>query len=103
MKSPTIFADFHNADPLGRVRLNCTGTIRDLAERGIVLREGLHLTLSDDDELEADAEVTFSEGEAQWVAQIDWSAIRSTAPSVDARSAPNGLSRPPVANDWKVG
>lgn len=86
---PKAYVDFHNADPLGRVRLNCMGTVQSLSERGIVLRAGLQLTLSDLDELEADAVVTFSEDDAQWVARIDWSAIRSTVDRVDARQVPN--------------
>ncbi|WP_277883249.1 hypothetical protein [Nostoc sp. FACHB-190] len=31
MDKPRVFADFHNADSQGRLRLNCTGTIEDLA------------------------------------------------------------------------
>jgi hypothetical protein len=48
MESPTIYADFQNADPQGRLRLNCIGTIRDLARLQIILREGIRLTLHDD-------------------------------------------------------
>jgi hypothetical protein len=75
MTRPTIYADFHNADTQGRLRLNCIGTTRDLATQGIVLREGLPLILSDDD-LEADGEAHFAEEERLWVALIDWKAIR---------------------------
>lgn len=75
MPLPTVFADFHNADPRGRLRLNCIGTIRDLGAKRITLTEGLHLTLSDD-ELEVEGEVHFSEEEGLWVAVIDWDAIR---------------------------
>jgi hypothetical protein len=75
MTRPTVYADFHNADPQGRVRLNCVGTIRDLAEKQITLREGLRLMLSDD-ELEAEGEVHFTPEESLWVAVIDWSAVR---------------------------
>ena len=27
MNKPRVFADFHNADPQGRLRLNCMGTV----------------------------------------------------------------------------
>jgi hypothetical protein len=75
MPRPTAYADFHNADPRGRVRLNCVGTIEDLAAKGITLREGLKLTLSDD-ELEVEGKVHFAEDERLWVAVIDRDAIR---------------------------
>jgi hypothetical protein len=75
MSRQTVYADFHNADSRGRVRLNCIGTIRDLAEKGITLREGLNLNLSDD-EIEVEGEVHFAEDERLWVAVIDWNAIR---------------------------
>jgi hypothetical protein len=47
MTAPTIYADFHNADARGRLRLNCAGTVADLARTGVVLTEGLRLTFSD--------------------------------------------------------
>ena len=78
MPEHTVYADFHNADSKGRVRLNCVGTIRDLAEKRIVLSEGLRLTLSDDD-LETEGTVLFAEDERLWVAVIDWNAIRMRA------------------------
>ena len=84
MVAPKIYADFHNADSHGRLRLNCVGTVEDLARHNIRLSEGLRLTLySDDldaagqlDELLADGVVSFSEEEHCWVAAIDWAAIR---------------------------
>jgi hypothetical protein len=72
---PTVYADFHNADSRGHLRLNCAGTIRDLAEKQLTLSEGLRLTLSDDD-LEVGGEVHFAEEEHLWVAVIDWDAVR---------------------------
>lgn len=74
----SIFADFQNADPQGRVRLNCVGTIEDLARLGVRLTNGLRV-LVHDEELEADAEVMFSPDEHIWVAKIDWNAIRRLA------------------------
>lgn len=84
MSKPKIYADFHNADPQGRLRLNCVGTTEDLARQHVQLREGMLLTLySDDlddqgqpDELLVEGTVSFSEDEHCWVAAIDWSAIR---------------------------
>ncbi len=43
VESPRIFADFHNADVQGRLRLNCIGTIEDLAAQKIELQTGQHL------------------------------------------------------------
>ena len=83
MIKPIVYADFQNADARGRLRLNCIGTVEDLARQGLTLREGMPLTLySDDldakgqvDELLVDGIVSFSEEEHCWVAAIDWSAI----------------------------
>jgi len=72
---PTLFADFMNADPRGRVRLNCVGTVADLGTQGVELADGLPMTLTDG-ELEADGAATFSTEENVWVAVIDWTAVR---------------------------
>jgi hypothetical protein len=82
-----VYADLHNADAQGRLRLNCVGTIEDLARQQIELREGLNLTFySDDtddsgapDKLLVDGVVSFSAEEDCWVATIDWPAIRHTS------------------------
>lgn len=84
MSRPRVYADFHNADAEGRLRLNCVGTTKDLARKQVVLRPGLLLTLySDDadadgnsDDLEVGGVVEYSEPEQCWVARVDWSAIR---------------------------
>lgn len=75
MSHPHVYADLQNADAQGRLRLNCIGTIRDLARQSLTLREGLELTLYDED-LEVDGRTLFSEEERVWVAVIDWNAIR---------------------------
>jgi hypothetical protein len=83
MLKPKIYADFHNADARGRLRLNCVGTTEDLAQQGLELADGLHLTLySDDlgedgkpDDLLAEGIVTYSNEDNCWVAAIDWEAI----------------------------
>ena len=84
MKQARIYADFHNADMEGRVRLNCVGTTKDLAREHVMLQPGVVLTLySDDadaegisDDLEVTGVVEYSEAEQCWVARVDWRAIR---------------------------
>lgn len=75
MDIPRVFADFHNADSQGRLRLNCTGTIEDLARQKIWLKDNLNLILYSED-LEADGIVQYSHEENFWVAVINWDAIR---------------------------
>lgn len=74
MNRPHIFADFHNADGSGRLRLNCAGTLRDLAEQRVELHDGLVLTLYSE-ELEVEGLAHYSAEERLWVAAIDWRAI----------------------------
>ena len=81
MNKPRVFVDFHNADAKGRVRLNCVGTVEDLACQKISLTEGQSLTLYSED-LEVDGVVRYSPKENLWVAVIDWDAIREVAPVV---------------------
>lgn len=84
MAKPKVYADFHNADPQGRIRLNCVGTVEDLSQQHVELHEGLALTLCADDldaqgkltELLVDGIVSFSQEEHCWVAAVDWDEIR---------------------------
>ena len=84
MKESRIYADFHNADAEGRLRLNCAGTAKDLARQQVVLRPGVLLTLySDDvdeegnsDDLEVSGVVEYSEAEQCWVARVDWDHVQ---------------------------
>lgn len=84
MTYPRIYADFHNADEQGRLRLTCVGTIKDLATHGIQLHEGLVLTFYADDaddqgqrdDLLVEGVVSYSPEEQCWAASIDWKAIR---------------------------
>jgi hypothetical protein len=62
MNKPRVFADFHNADAQGRLRLNCVGTIEDLTRQQISLRDGQPLVLYSED-LEVDGIVRYSEEE----------------------------------------
>jgi hypothetical protein len=75
MSSSRVFVDFHNADAQGRLRLNCVGSIEDLAHQREGLREGQLLTLYSED-LEVEGVVAFSEEEKIWVAVIDWNQIK---------------------------
>ena len=75
MNKVRVFADFHNADVKGRVRLNCAGTIADLERQGIVLQDGQPLCIYSE-ELEVEGVVHYSEEEKLWTAVIDWDAIQ---------------------------
>ena len=75
MNYPRIFADFHNADEQGHLRLNCVGTIEDLSRQNIKLQDGQLLAFYDE-ELEVDGVVQYSEEESLWVAVIDWKQIK---------------------------
>jgi hypothetical protein len=83
MQEPKIYADFQNADAKGRIRLNCNGTLEDLARHKIQLTPGLALTLYSDDsddtgnsnELLAAGIAEYSAEEQVWVAVIDWAGI----------------------------
>ena len=107
MVKPKVYADFHNADSKGRVRLNCIGTREDLSQQQIELREGLVLTLySDDlddkgqlDELLVDGVVSYSEEEHCWVAAIDWPAIRHASDAQGVRANGNSHSSPPAPGE----
>ena len=79
MNKPRVFVDFHNADTRDRLRLNCIGTIEDLAQQQIVLRDGVCLTLYSE-ELEVEGVVEYSTDEHLWVAVIDWRAIKGIGP-----------------------
>ncbi len=74
MNKVRIFADFHNADVKGRIRLNCTGTKADLKRQGIELQEEQSLIIYSE-ELEVEGVVHYSEEENLWTAVIDWNAI----------------------------
>ena len=79
MNHPKVFADFHNADAHGRLRLSCIGTVEDLTQQQIVLRDGLPRTFYSE-ELEVDGVVQYSTDENVWIAVIDWPAIRDMGP-----------------------
>ena len=81
MDTLRIFADFHNADAKGRVRLNCAGTVADLKRQKIVLQDGQSLIIYSE-ELEIEGVVHYSDEENLWTAVIDWNAIQEVEPVV---------------------
>ena len=81
MDTLRIFADFHNADAKGRVRLNCAGTVADLKRQKIVLQDGQSLIIYSE-ELEIEGVVHYSGEENLWTAVIDWNSIQEAEPVV---------------------
>jgi len=77
MNKPRVFADFHNADAKGRVRLNCDGTMADIKRQKIVLQDGQSLIIYSE-ELEIEGVVHYSDEENLWTAVIDWNAIQES-------------------------
>jgi hypothetical protein len=75
MHYPKVYADFHNTDVKGRLRLNCVWIIQDLSRLHIELWGGQPLTLYSEG-LEVDGVVQYSGEEHLWVALIDWDAVR---------------------------
>jgi hypothetical protein len=78
MNKAKVFVDFHNADEQDHLCLNYLGTIEDLAQRQIVLRDGVCLTLYSE-EVEGEGVVEYSTDEHPWVAVIGWQAIKDIA------------------------
>jgi hypothetical protein len=72
---PRVFADFQNTDGKGRVRLNTIGTMEDLSQLGLILRDGLEILLYCL-ELETEGVVVHSEEENIWVSKVNWSDVR---------------------------
>lgn len=67
----SVPVDFGNRDEDGAVRLVTRGTLEHLERHGIVLEEGLRITMTDD-ELFAEGRCTFRDG--VWVATVEkWS------------------------------
>ncbi len=73
---PRIYADFLKQDDSGRAILTCRGTLRDVEEQKVVLRDGLDVLLySDDtdeadkpDDLEVDAKIEYDFVNQRWTA-----------------------------------
>jgi hypothetical protein len=81
MSGPRIYADFNGIERSPRddsryvIPLDTLGSVRDLANAGIRLHEGFHLTVfdaSDDEEdLEGDATVFYDVKSRVWIAELD--------------------------------
>jgi hypothetical protein len=84
LDSTRIYVDFLKVDDDGRLILSCSGTMRDLVNYGIELKDGLTLTFySDDaddngnpDELIVQGTVQYDQPSRRWVAVIDWNSIK---------------------------
>ena len=86
MNKLRVFADFHNADAKGRVRLNCAGTEADIKRQKIMPQDGQSLIIYNE-ELETAGVVHSSEEAKLWTIVIDWSAIQEVEPVIsDARA-----------------
>jgi hypothetical protein len=66
----SVFVDFHNRDTDGRVRLNTIGTMQDLNNQSVVLRDGLLIHLYSED-ISLDGIVEYSPKENIWVAKLN--------------------------------
>jgi hypothetical protein len=104
---PVIYADFHNADAQGRVRLNSIGTVSDLSRQQVQLREHLAVQLYSDDadeqgrerRLSAQGTVTYSAEEQCWMAIIDWQKIESKPPFDSPPGVSEGTVPKPGSSD----
>ena len=75
MAKPKVYADFHDADPQGRLLAEYGRTVEELSRQQIVLREGLTLPLYADDldstgnadELLVDGIATYSAKRCCWL------------------------------------
>ncbi len=72
--TPSVYVDFQNADSAGRIRLNTTGSLRDLSALSGGPSEGLVVRL-ESEELRATGVMRFSSDEQIWVAELDWSEV----------------------------
>ncbi len=100
--APRVYADFQNLDDSNRLRLTCAGTTADLARQDLELREGLVLIFymddADDqgqpDELLAEGVVQYDEADRNWVANVDWSAVRHASQTHPRNGAVPGADNP---------
>jgi hypothetical protein len=91
---PRIYVDFQKTDDEGRLRLVCVGTRNDIAQQGVVLREGLQVLFYCDDvddqenpdDLEVMGKVTFDSAQNEWLGIYDPSQFRHAS---DRRNDPN--------------
>lgn len=80
-----IYADFMKIDFQGRLRLVCQGTVIDLEKNDIELVPGMHLAFynndvdfdGNQDDLIVEGVVDFDQENEEWVATVDWDALRN--------------------------
>jgi len=72
-----IFADFTNADALGRLRVNLYGSKRDMEAMDVELFDGMPVVFYDGEEFEIEGTIEYSTIEHIWVGKIDWNALKS--------------------------
>ncbi|MBD1362905.1 hypothetical protein IDJ77_03705 [Mucilaginibacter sp. ZT4R22] len=73
----TIYVDFNNTDAEGRVRLITNGALRDIKEKGIILKDGLEVLLDDREDFKVKGVVQHSVSENIWVAKFSWKELTS--------------------------
>ena len=69
-----IYVDFSNADADGFVRLNCSGTLRDVAASGLSFFEGMEI-LVHDGEIQTTGTVRKANYEGAWLLEVNWREI----------------------------
>jgi hypothetical protein len=78
MKEPIkLYADFQNADRMGRIRLITAGTLHDLKTMDVKLEQGQTLWLDDDEGHCIVGIAEFSKEENIWVAKINGEDLKS--------------------------
>ena len=93
---PRVFVDFQNADPLGRVRLNTIGGLKDVASLGTTLQSGTLLELYEG-ETTLEGVADYSKDEKMWVAVVDWEQFRPDKQPLKARE----ISQLGVELNWR--
>lgn len=79
-----VFVDFLKTDDQGRLRLNTIGARSDIARLGIVLTEGMAISVySDDTDMDGSPDNLVAQGVVrrstttwEWVVEVDEAAIR---------------------------
>lgn len=71
---PTLQQTLQNADPAGRIRLNTSGSLRDLDFIPNGPSDGLVVQL-ESEELRASDVLRYSTDEQIWVAELNWTEI----------------------------
>jgi len=73
-----LYADFHNADQDGLLRLNTNGTLSDIKKHKIIFKRGETFVFSDG-ELSAIGVIEEPGVEGVWRAKVDWKKLAMQA------------------------